>query len=144
MRWLTTKDFKCSNVVANHFRNGINMVKTCRDVYEWSTITLISNQNTIIMASQGILIHPCIVMEINFTWCRFFHIFNITLLASYLVGVNVFHEEWLTPIITLFNHYQPFSFNDSASPSFIKLNMLIRENKHGIVLNSIWLIPNTT
>jgi hypothetical protein len=29
-------------------------------------------------------------------------------------------------------------------PSFIKLNMLVRENKHGVIPNTMWLVPNPT
>ena len=52
---------------------------------------------------------------------------------------------WL--VITLFSCYQPFhsnNINDSASPEFIRLSLMIRETKQGILLNSISLIPGPT
>jgi hypothetical protein len=49
-------------------------------------------------------------------------------------------EKIMSTGVTLFRCCQVFQFdnmNDSASPKFIKLNLLIRENKYGIIPHNI-------
>lgn len=57
--------------------------------------------------------------------------------CSYVIVLN----------ITLFSWYLPFhsnNINDNVSPKFIKMNLQVRINKHGIVPNCSCLIPSPT
>lgn len=83
--------------------------------------------------------------------------FMFTLMLKHLH----YYYYWLTffsrsrechPLVTLFNCCQPFHSSssnnnnngESVSPEFIRLKLLTRENKQGIIRNTIWLIPSPT